>query len=124
MAISLNATINGLTTNVFGLPNTDTYTIQGTLQLPSVVPSASQGAGGGAGTGTGGGPQVNSQVVVVVKHNATTIYTSTAGDRGFITGFQATAGDTVSVIMSSSLPQDQQPNAVQCTVSIYEGEAL
>lgn len=124
MAININATINGLTTNVFGLPNTDVYTISGTLELPPVIPTASQGPGGGAGTGTGGGPISPSQVVVVVKHNASTVYTGNPGDKGFLTGFAATAGDTVSVILSSSQGLDNQLNRVKCTVSIFEGEAL
>jgi hypothetical protein len=124
MQLIQSATVQGLNTYVCTLPNTDSYTVRGTLQLPNIVPSASQGAGGGTGTGTGGGPQVASQVVTVVKHNSSTVYTSNAGDRGFIVGFSATAGDTVSLIMSSSLSQDQQPNAVQLTFSIDEGEAL
>jgi hypothetical protein len=124
MQLIQSATVQGLNTYTYTLPNTDSYTVRGTLQLPNIVPSALQGPGGGAGTGTGGGIQVASQVVTVVKHNNTTLYTSNAGDRGFLVGFPATAGDTVSFIMSSSLSQDQQPNAVQLTFTIDEGEAL
>ena len=121
MSLNLSTTVTGLGTTVIGIPNTDVYTVQCTLQLPNIVPSASPGAGGGAGTGTGGGPQVNSQVVTVIKHNTTTLYTSNAGDRGAMIGFSASAGDTLSIILSSSLLQDEQTNAVQCTIAVYEG---
>lgn len=124
MALVQTTTVTGLQTFIFNVPSTDSYTLQGTLQLPNIVPSALQGPGGGAGTGTGGSPQIASQVVTVVKHNSSTIYTSNAGDRGFLIGAAATAGDTFSVILSSSLDQDKQPNAVQCTVALSEGEAI
>lgn len=124
MALVQLASVTGLQEFDFVVPSTDQYTIQGTLQLPNIVPSALQGAGGGAGTGTGGGAQVNSQVVTVIKLNNTTKYTSTAGDRGFLTGVSATAGDTIKVIFSSSLAQDKQLNAMQCTIAIHEGEAI
>lgn len=120
----LTSTFTNLGTYTVNIPTTDVYTIQGTLQLPNVIPSATQGAGGGAGTGTGGGPEIPSQVVTIVKHNGSTIYTSNAGDRGFITGLSATAGDTLTVTLSSSLAQDEQPQAVQCTIAVYEGENL
>ena len=118
---STTLTVTGLATTVIGLPNTDVYTVNVTLQLPTIVPTATQGPGGGAGTGTGGGPQISSQVVTVIKHNSTTVYTSAAGDRGATVGFAATAGDTMSVILSSSLAQDEQINAVQATIAVYEG---
>ena len=124
MAFSLTTSVSGLSTTVINLPNTDTYTIQGTLELRSFAPTATQGPGGGAGTGVGGGPQINSQVVATIKHNSTTIFTSNAGDKGFLAGFQAVAGDTVSVTLSSSLASDNQLNAVKCTIAVYEGEAL
>jgi hypothetical protein len=118
-------TVTGLKTFTFTLPNTDSYTIQGSLQTPDIVPSmTAYGAGGGAGTGTGGGPLVSSQVAIVIKQNATTIFTSSAGAAGFMVGVNATAGDVISVILSSSLAQDNQLNAVQCTIGISEGLAL
>lgn len=113
-------------TQVFSatLPTADQYVIQGTLQLPNVVPSASQGSGAGAGTGTGGGAQVNSSVVTVVKQNSSTIFTSNAGARGFSTAVTASAGDVITINLYSSTAQDQQLNSCQATISIYEGEAL
>jgi len=125
MALVQTATVTGLNTFTFSVPNTDAYTVQGTLEIPDIVPGMSAyGAGGGAGTGTGGGPQVNSQVVVTIKQNSTTLQTTSAGARGFIVGVNASAGDIISVILSSSLSQDQQLNAIKCTIAISEGEAL
>jgi hypothetical protein len=118
---NVSTTVTNLGETDIVVPTTDNYIIQCTLQLPNVVPSATAGAGGGAGTGTGGGPQLNSQVVTVVKQNSTTRYTSNAGDRGFITQISCTAGDTIKVITSSSLSQDQQPQAVQVTITVTEG---
>lgn len=121
MALVISTTMTGLQEFDFSAPSTDSYTVQGTIQAPNIVPSGTQGAGGGAGTGTGGGPQVNSQVLTVIKLNNTTKYTGTAGDRGFTTTINATAGDTIKVILSSSLAQDNQPQAIQCTIAISEG---
>lgn len=121
MALAQTTTVTGLQTFIFNCPDSATYGVNCTLQLPNVVPTATQGAGGGAGTGTGGGPQLASQVVTAIKHNSSTIYTSAAGDRGATTSVTATAGDTISVILSSSELQDEQPQAVQCTVAISEG---
>jgi hypothetical protein len=113
-----------LATNTVTVPNTDTYLVQGTLSLPSQVPAPTPGAGGGAGTGSGSGPQVNSQVVVTIKQNGSTIYTSAAGDKGFcLPALSCTAGDVLSFQRSSSLSQDQQPNAVRLTLCISEGVA-
>ena len=125
MSLIQTTTVSGLQEFDFNAPSTDTYTVQGTLELPNIVPAMSAyGTGGGAGTGTGGGAQVASQVVTVVKKNSTTLYTSNAGDRGFMVGVTATAGDTIKVIFSSSLAQDEQLNAMKCTIAIYEGESL
>jgi len=118
-----NITVTGLQEFDFIVPTTDTYNVAGTLQLPTnLVPTAASGSGGGGiGTGSVPGLPIPSQVVVVVKVNSTTKYTSNAGDRGFFIGVQATAGDTIKVTLSSSLAQDEQLNATQCTISISEG---
>lgn len=111
-----------LATHTTIIPTTDYYGFQGTLALPEVVPSASQGPGGGAGTGSGGGPLVPSQVVVTIKQNGSTIYTTNPGDRGFfIKALNCTAGDVITFVRSSSLAQDQQLNAIRMTLVINEG---
>lgn len=114
--------LSNLATHTITIPTTDTYTFQGTLTLPNLEPSATQGPGGGAGTGTGGGSVVDSQVVITIKQNGTTRYTSQPGDRGFVLqGLSCTAGDVITIQRSSSLAQDQQPNAIRLTLMVYEG---
>ena len=103
------------------IPTTDIYAIVATLQAPSLVTAATAGPGGGAGTGTGG-TQSNSQVVLTIKQNGSTVATSTAGQRGItIPALSCTAADVITITPSSSLAQDQQPNAVQVTVTVSEG---
>ncbi len=122
--LNLTTTITNLGTATFTFPTTDSYVIQGTLELRNIDPSVLQGPGGGAGTGSGSTLESPSQVVTVVKHNGSTIYTSAAGDRGFLTGVEsASAGDTLTVTLSSSKVSDNQPQAVKCTITINEGEA-
>lgn len=117
-----NQSSTNIATDTFIVPTTDVYGFSGKLTLPNIVPSVTQGAGGGAGTGSVGGPQVNSQVVVTIKKNGSTIYTSQAGDRGFeIKNLACTAGDSITFQRSSSLAQDNQPNAIKMTLSISEG---
>lgn len=122
MALTQSTSVTNLQTHTITIPTTDVYNFQGTLTLPNIVPTATQGAGGGAGTGTGGGPQVASQVVVTIKQNGSTIYTSNAGDRGFcLNGVSCTANDVITIQRSSSLSQDQQPQAIRMTLAVSEG---
>lgn len=129
MAVASTQTVNGLTTTTIPIPTTDFYTVAGTLQLPKTGPIATQGPGGGTGTGSGGniggtGQMMPSQVVVTVNHNGSPIYTGMAGAKGFSTGAQCTAGDTMTVVLTSSensTQADPQPNAVQCTITVIEG---
>jgi len=115
-------TATGLQTITINLPNTDVYSIVGTIQAPNIVTAATQGAGGGAGTGIGGTVS-QSQIVVTIKQNGSTIYTSSAGQRGFaIPALSATAGDVITIIPSSSLAQDEELQAIQITVATSEGQ--
>jgi hypothetical protein len=115
------ATVTNLATHTFTAQNTDFYTIQCTLQLPNVTPTATTGPGGGAGTGTGGGPQVASQVVCTVKQNGTTKLSTNPGDRGFEIQLNCTAGDVITIVRTSSLLQDELLNVIQMTLAISEG---
>jgi hypothetical protein len=123
MAFLAVTTVTNLGETDISVPTTDQYSVRVSLQLPNIVPAMSAyGAGGGAGTGTGGGPQVNSQVVTVIKQNSTTKYTSNAGDRGIgPLVLSCSASDIIKVITSSSLAQDNQPQAIQVTIAISEG---
>ena len=119
----LTTTVTNLQETDIVVPTTDQYTVQVTNQLPKADPTVSTyGAGGGAGTGTNTGTQTQSAVVTVIKVNSSTQLTSSAGDRGAgpIT-VQCTAGDTIKVITSSSASIDNQPQAVQTTITIAEG---
>jgi hypothetical protein len=122
MSYTQSTSVTNLATHTITIPTTDVYTFQGTLTLPNVVPTATQGAGGGAGTGTGGGPMVPSQVVITIKQNGSTVYTGAAGALGFVlNGLSCTAADVITIIRSSSLAQDEQPNAIRMTLSVSEG---
>jgi len=107
-----------LTVNI---PTSDIYNFMGTLTATTQVSAATAGPGGGAGTGTGGA-DVQSQVVVTVKQNGTTIFTSAAGDLGFgLSAVVCAASDVITFTTSSSLAQDQQPNAIRLTLAVSEG---
>src|ERR1700677_2328220 len=109
MAFTQSTSVTNLATHTITIPTTDTYNFAGTLTLPNIVTSATQGAGGGAGTGTGG-VVVPSQVVITIKQNGTTIYTGATGALGFtLNGVSCTANDSITIQRSSSLAQDQQP---------------
>ncbi len=118
------ATFTGLTEFDYIVQEAGNYTVRCKLELPSlIVPTPTPGAGGGAGTGTNAASTqaIPSQVVTIIKLNSTTKLTSAAGDRGASVDISgASAGDTIKVILSSSLAQDNQPEAVKCTVAIYE----
>jgi hypothetical protein len=120
---NVSTTVTNLQETDIVVPTTDQYTVGVTNQLRNIDPvpsaySSNAGAGGGTNTGT----QTQSAVVTVVKVNSTTKYTSNAGDRGVgpIT-VQCTAGDTIKVITSSSASIDNQPQAVQTTITVSEG---
>jgi hypothetical protein len=117
-------TATGLQTITINLPNTDVYSIVGTIQAPNLVSTPTPGAGAGAGTGTNASPaSTASQIVVTIKQNGSTVYTSSAGQRGFaLPALSATAGDVITIIPSSSLAQDEQLQAIQITVATSEGQ--
>jgi hypothetical protein len=115
-------TVTNLATHTLVIPTTDIYSFDGTLELPAIVPSATQGPGGGAGTGTGGGAQVTSQVVVTINQNGSPIYTSHPGDKGFLLkAVSCVANDVITIVRTSSLLQDEQKNAIKMTLAITEG---
>jgi hypothetical protein len=113
----------GLRATTINIPTTDQYSIQCTLTTPSAQSAqVSSGPGGGTGTGTGGVPKVPSQVVMTVKQNGSTVYTSNPGDQGLvINALNCTAADVITITTSSSLASDQVLNAVKMTVAVSEG---
>lgn len=75
--------------------------------------------------------QLNSALQIVIKHNSSTIITAggaatdptpTQLSIGAGTKFAFVAGDTVSVIFSSSATPDNNPNGVKSVVNLYSGQ--
>jgi hypothetical protein len=119
-----NSTLSsqGLNTITFTAPTTDVYSFQGTIAPPKYSTSATSGPGGGAGTGTGGGADVPSQILITINKNGTPVYTGTAGAQGFqLDGIALAAADVITIVPTSSLSQDNQPNAIRITLAITEG---
>ena len=116
-------TTPGLETTTVNIPTTDTYNFLGTITTRHAEsPQVSSGPGGGAGTGVGGAPTIPSQVIVTIKQNGTTIYTSQQGDRGFaLNTVSCTVGDVMTFVLSSSLATDQGINSTRLTLAVSEG---
>lgn len=101
----VNTSVTGMGTfPIMTITTADQYTIEGKLNLPKI----SQGAAA-------------SQVVVVVKKNASTIYTGTAGYDGFRVNTSFAINDTISIVLSSSLADDSALNAVKANIDVYQG---
>lgn len=117
-----NSSFTGLQAYTLNIPETNQYSIIGTIASHSADGSATQGPGGGAGTGSGASPRVPSQVIVTIRQNGSTIFTSLAGQQGFaLPALNCAAGDVITFTLSSSLAADQQINAIRMTLSVSEG---
>lgn len=103
---NVTATTQGLTTYSITAPTTDIYTVDIKTTLPTL-------------TTTGGTQQ--SALVTTINQNGSLIATYSNGSRGSQTRVLATAGDTISVVFSSSNAADQAPNAIKSTIAISEG---
>lgn len=120
---SITTTVTNLGETDIIVPDTADYIVSVTNQARNIDPVVTTyGAGGGAGTGTNTGTQTQSAIVTVVKVNSSTKYTSNAGDRGLLTSVSASAGDTIKIITSSTAASDKQPQAVQTTIAISQGD--
>jgi len=64
------------------------------------------------------GAATPSQVVATVKQNGTTLATSTAGSDGITTAIVVSAGDSITVQLTSSQAEDQVLNAVKAVVTL------
>lgn len=107
MAISLTATVTGLTTFSVGIPTAGATPVSGKLTLPTIDQ----------------GESANSQVVVTITQtpnggSPTTIYTGSAGARGFSVIAQCAALDTIAITMSSGATVDQGINRIKTTISV------
>ena len=103
----MNRTFTDLGSHSIGINKTEFVTIAGKISLPTI----GEGASG------------NSQVVVNIDVNGgSPFYTGNAGDEGFQTGYSATAGDTVHIVLTSAAAVDQGLNLIKTTVSVYGGQ--
>lgn len=107
MAFNLNASFTGLITLTVGIPSAGAYPLSGKLTIPTIDQGAS----------------ANSQVVVTITQtpnggSPTTIYTGSAGSRGFGVTVNAAALDSIAISLTSAATVDQGINIVRCTASI------
>lgn len=102
-SFSQNQTVGGLVSITTSIPQAGTYPVTGKLSLPQLYDDS----------GTN-----QSQVVVTLSQNGSTIYTGAAGAEGFAKTLSCAAGDTVTVAMTSTNANDALPNQVKTTISI------
>lgn len=102
MAFNMNCGIVGLQSVTFGIPEAGTFLVSAKLTLPTIPE----------------GESTNSQVVVTINQNGSTVYTGPAGAKGC--GFETTclANDTIQVLLSSSAAIDQGLNVVRAVISV------
>jgi len=120
-AIVTNTSTEGLKDTTFTIATAGVYHLQGTMTTPTTQsPAVSQGPGGGAGTGVGGAPNIPSSIVITITQTGVgTIYTSTAGDRGFdLPAITCAADDVLTITPSSSSTSDKQTNTVRVTAAL------
>lgn len=98
----MRAVISGLGTSTMSVASARPYALTGSLSLPGISK----------------GDTANSQVVTVIKQNASTIFTSTAGAEGLNLTIYTAAGDVISVITSSSAAIDKSLNVVKGVFSL------
>jgi hypothetical protein len=99
------ATTQGLTTYTVTAPTTDIYVVDIKTTFPTLTSS--------------GGTQ-QSALVTTVNQNGSPVATYSVS-RGSQTRIAATAGDTISVVFSSSSAVDQAINSIKSTIAISEG---
>jgi hypothetical protein len=123
MAFNKIHTFTGLGTFALpAVPANDAYTVTGTLTVPEAPNNSTQGPGGGANNGNGDGLPVPSQVVVAIKLNGSTLFTTQSGARGFAYGpINCLANDILSVTLSSALASDGPLNSVKITLGVTNG---
>jgi hypothetical protein len=99
---SSNLQIEGLNSGTFIVPQNGTYNFDGKLTFPE----QSEGA-----TST-------NPVVVTVTRNSSPVYTGNAGSQGFKTTILCSAGDNITITLSSSSPPNNY-NRIRANVAIY-----
>lgn len=105
--INQQITMVGISTFTLYANVAGTYSLRGNLSLPT------------ANTESGD----DSQCVVTVKKNGSTIYTGTAGATGFTVQppFVCALGDAIQILFTSAAAVDQPVNAIKATISFFLG---
>ena len=105
---NMNQTVTGLgTIATVTVPTTDRYTLSGKISVPKLPK----------------GSLANSSVVAVINVNGSPIYTGQAGAEGFESSPFCSAGDIITVVLSSANVVDQGLNVIKTTLSISESVA-
>lgn len=99
-----NVEFQGIVDQSIGIPEAGLVTVDVKCTIPTLV------AGGGV-----------SALVIVIKKNAATEYTGSAGQQGAWTQFQVAAGDIVHVVTSSANAVDNALNAVKGVIAVSMG---
>ncbi len=86
------------------VPDTSIYAVTGKITLPTITQGSS----------------AQSAVVTVVNVNGSPVYTGEASAEGFETQASCTAGDIITIVLSSSVAEDNALNAVKTTATISE----
>lgn len=99
MAFNANVQLSGQGTMTVGIPETNTFIVDGKLTVPALTEGSAQ----------------QTQVVATVKKNGSTMYTSNPGDRGFHVPIPCVANDVISIVISSSVASETR---MRTTVAI------
>jgi hypothetical protein len=101
--------------------DTSNYVVNVTNTVPTIPTTGNTGSGAGSQPVLTSTPALSSSLVTTINHNGSAVYTSNAGDRSAYAQINATAGDTITVVTSSSNSADQANNTVKSTISVSEG---
>lgn len=104
MAFNQNVEFQGIVDTAIGVPEAGLVTVDVKCTIPTLV------SGGGI-----------SALVIVIKKNASTIYTGGAGAQGAYAQFQVAANDVVHVVTSSANAVDAALNAVKGVIAVSIG---
>ena len=117
----ITRTGQGLQTYNIPVPDTSNYIVDVRNTLSTIPTTGNTGSGAGSQPTQTSVAALASSLVTTINHNGSPAYTSSPGDRGAWVQINATAGDTITVVTSSSNPVDQANNAVKSTISVSEG---
>lgn len=87
------------------VPTAGEYFIKGKITVPTIPTGSAH----------------SSQVIVTVNQNGSPIYVGPLGARGVSASANCAAQDVITVVLTSSLAEDNAANAVNSTISIGDG---